>query len=141
MVPPYFPKTDKRGFLLFDDPDHCPSFIPFGGQYLDLLTPTIAPARQIRELPDCVPPDWRPTLLSEGIDPCGGSVPESLIESLLWTKDETWVEFTPGLSLMDPVGTGTFVPVEDTEEARPELWSWGSGWQLAPSVPNARNGR
>ena len=124
--PPYFPKTDKRGFLVFDDPDHCPSFIPFSGQ-LGTFQTFYCSGTPDPELPDCVPPDWRPTLRSNGIDPCTGSIPTWLQESLLWEKDETWVEFTPGLSVLDSIG--------DTEEERPLLWKWGGGWQLAPFGP------
>ncbi len=104
--PPYFPRTDKKGFLVFDDPDHCPSFIPFSGQITTFHT-FYCSATPDPDSPDCVPPDWRPTLQSAGIDPCAGSIPDWLMESLRWEKDETWVEFTPGLSVMDPVGTGT----------------------------------
>ena len=132
--PPYFPRTDTRGFLVLDDPDHCPSFIPFSGQFGTFFT-FYCSGTPDPELPDCVPPDWRPTLQSNGIDPCAGSVPAWLQESLLWEKDETWVEFTPGLSVTDPVGTGSIVPIEDTEEERPLLWKWGGGWQLAPYGP------
>ncbi len=127
FFPPTFPKSEKRGFLVFDDPDHCPSFIPFSGQtttfqiYYCSGTPD-------PDLPNCVPPDWRPTLQSAGIDPCTGSIPDSLIESLRWVKDETWVEFTPGLSVMDSEASSA--------EERPLLWKWVGGWQLAPYGPH-----
>lgn len=58
VTPPLFPARENTGFLLFDDPDGCPSFIAEGFQ---------------SESGGCPPPPW--------------------------PFDETWVEFTPGLTV------------------------------------------
>jgi hypothetical protein len=133
--PPLFPHNNTTGYLVFDDPDGCPSLIAPIGQistYKDfycLGTPD-------PDLPECTPPDWGPVLLTELGDDCPSFIPASLVETLRWEKDETWVEFTPGLSFKQPVGTGT----GSEEEEEPVLWKWGSICDDAEPTPNCVSG-
>ena len=153
--PPLFPATDQTGFLVFDDPDSCPSFLALGwqvGAYESMYcfdTPT-------ETYPGCTPPDWSedpnwptvpgfPDCPPDGIDERNAWIAALETAGFGWPKDETWSEFTPGLSIPDeipPLSAAGF------EEDRPEVWVWGSdcdvlnpsdctdpGWVLRPYGP------
>jgi hypothetical protein len=141
FYPPIFPKTNITGYLVFSDPDQCPSFIQLGPQietYLDYYcggTPD-------PDYPGCVPVYWPDDPLWPGIDPCppdpGDPAWDAWMDAftasgLAWPKDETWVEFTPGLSLPDPV---PIVSPVGFEEEEPVLWTWQPGWVKRPYGPD-----
>ena len=73
----WFPPAAGPGFLVFDDPDACPSFIPFAfyGQ-LDAYLAHYCPGQSFYNLtfPGCTPPDWRPYLDYD----CPSDVPQGL---------------------------------------------------------------
>jgi hypothetical protein len=113
-----YPPKSGPGFLVFDDPDSCPSFIPFqfDAQMLAYLT-EYCPGQGLYplEYPGCTPPDWRPYLDYD----CPSDVPAgqdwstltAAVEAtnpglLKWAKDETWVEFSPGVSVARWVPSG-----------------------------------
>jgi hypothetical protein len=109
--PPFLPPKAGPGYLVFEDPDACPSFIPFqfDSQELAYLT-YYCPGQgsMTLEYPGCIPPDWRPYLDYD----CPSDVPSGLdwfseteaVEAanpglLRWAKDETWLEFSAGISV------------------------------------------
>jgi hypothetical protein len=113
--PPTLPGAGGIGYLVFDDPDGCPSFIDPGFQsgayrsvYCDGTTP---------EWPDCQPPDWRPLLTYD----CPDDAPDwdtwiAQFDTIPpWDFDETWVEFNSGVSVPDSVP-------DDERETRPQVW-------------------
>jgi hypothetical protein len=147
--PPLFPHSNVTGYLVFDDPDSCPSFLDLGGEimayesYYCAGTPTEA-------YPGCVPPYWPDDAAWPfGLPACAPTDPPAarqdwiaaLTESGIgWPKDETWVEFTPG------IGVAAIPPfsVADIEEQEPVVWTWGSicdptcvpGWVKQPYGPD-----
>jgi hypothetical protein len=133
--PPHFPGADQGPiYIVFDDPDHCPSFLGPGTQ-LGVHHDFFCEGTPNPEYPDCEPPDWRPELTSLYGDPCLQSYPVGATEILTWDKDETWLEITPGRSAPAPVSD--FLPAGVEEEFGPLVWTvTSSGWDLSPQGPN-----
>jgi len=141
----WFPPAAGPGFLVFEDPDSCPSFIPFTfyGQELAYLT-HYCPGQGSYDLvyPGCTPPDWRPYLDYD----CPSDVPSGLdwfteteaIEAgdpgrLKWFKDETWLQFGPGISVV----SGGALSDPNREIGSQEVWTWdGVQWKAAYAGPH-----
>ena len=113
--PPTLPGIGPKGFLVFDDPDGCPSFIAQGFQttaYVSVYCNGTTP-----DWPDCQPPDWRPLLTYDcpGDAPVGYDWWADAAAMAPWEFDETWVEFDSGISVPQQV------PPEE-QEPRPMVW-------------------
>jgi hypothetical protein len=108
--PTIFPGLDalgngSSGWLLFDDPDGCPSFLPYNFQqnvYIDAVC-----GGGSLEYPDCHPEPLAP-------EPCPPGANLDDLEP--WAFDETMLEFRPGVAVPEPD------PVE--EEMRPVVWTF-----------------
>lgn len=92
---PFFPISGNTGYLVFDDPDGCPSFVDEDFQVIHS------------------DPDFEGVIF----DTC----PKETLPP--WPFDETWVEFTPGLTVPGPgagdqpqVLTFRFVPEPEVGE-------------------------
>jgi hypothetical protein len=122
VYPPFFPGLDilgngDDGWLVFEDPDGCPSFYGIGWQeavYLDAVC-----GGGSLEFPDCHPEPLSPY-------PCP---PEADLDDLeAWPFDETWLQFRPGVGVPDPSPTN--------EEARPNVWEYDGGvWRITEVGP------
>lgn len=113
--PPTLPGAGHNGYLVFDDPDGCPSFIGQGfqsGAYVSFYCDGTG-----TEWPDCVPPDWGPllTYACPNDAPAGYDWWADVALMDPWVFDETWVEFDSGISVPDSVP-----PAE--REPRPQVW-------------------
>ncbi len=141
-VPPVYPFVDDTGYIVLDDPDNCPSFVPFGDQINEYQAHYCPPLSE--GYVGCEPPDWSedpswPT----GLDTCpDGDLLRDGWRPLrpagfAWPKDETWVEITPGLSSPDVIPSNC----EDGDCPEPEygplIWSHGnSGWEVIQTGPD-----
>lgn len=145
QAPPFLPPRSTPGYLVFEDPDSCPSFIRFSFDsqelaYLSYYCP--ADVSSPLTYPGCTPPDWRPYLdydcpsditngddwftLTEAIEAADPGL-------LKWAKDETWLEFSPGISV------ATWVSISDPnkEHGSQEVWSWRDDhWEPEYVGPN-----
>ncbi len=142
--PPLFPHTDVTGFLVFKDPDNCPSFLDFGGEIMAYES-YYCYSPQTEAYPGCVPPYWPdddlwPTGQPQCAPPEEGArtpwVTAISDSGVAWPKDETWVEITPGLSIPDFVPNVT--PVGGLEKEQPPVvWFWnGDAWALTSVGPD-----
>lgn len=114
--PPTLPGIQDTGYLVFEDPDGCPSFIAQGfqaGVYTALYCDGTPP-----EYPDCLPEDWPLSLPYD----CPVNAPDynAWLNGFLaedpWPFDETWVEFFSGISVPAQVPP-------DERETPPMVWS------------------
>jgi len=120
--PPFYPGLDilgngDDGWLVFKDPDGCPSFYGVGWQeavYLDAVC-----GGGSLEFPDCHPEPLTPF-------PCP---PEADLNDLEpWPFDETWLQFRPGVGVPDPDPA--------IEEPRPNVWEYhDGGWRIKEVGP------
>jgi len=113
--PPTLPGAGPAGYLVFEDPDGCPSFIDQGfqsGAYVSFYCTGTG-----SEWPDCEPPDWAPLLTYDCPDdaPAGYDWWADAALMAPWVFDETWVEFNSGVSVP------AWVPVEE-RETLPQVW-------------------
>jgi hypothetical protein len=117
--PPTLPGDKSPGYLVFEDPDGCPSFLSIGTQamvYADVHcyeTPPMA-------WPDCEPDDWSP-LLSYACPENAPDYPTWFAQFDTfdgWDFDETWVEFFSGSD------SASNVPADEWGQ-RPEVWAHG----------------
>lgn len=115
--PPVMPGDKDRGWLIFDDPDSCPSFVNIiwqAGAYES--THCFDPPLNT-QWADCQPPDWGPSLTFA----CPADAPDRATwiaqfdDFPGWDFDETWVEFLSGTSVPFPIVFGE-------EETGPEVW-------------------
>ncbi len=111
FYPTFFPGLNalgdgSRGWLVFDDPDGCPSFLPYDTQQ-SVYEDAVCGGGSL-EYPDCHPEPLVP-------DSC----PDDLDELEPWEFDETMLEFRPGVAVPDPDPA--------TEEMRPVVWKYGGG--------------
>jgi hypothetical protein len=139
--PPTFPNANTTGYLVFEDPDTCPSFLELEGEvmayesYYCFSPPTEA-------YPGCIPPYWPddqawPASLP-ACPPDSGRLEwiAALTDAgIAWPKDEVWVELTPGLSVPDPIPLFSEAGFDEQE---PVIWTWkdGDGWVQAPIGPD-----
>jgi hypothetical protein len=81
----FIPAREIIGFLLFADPDGCPSFVDEGWQISHM----------------CALELNLPPLYEDCVNPPGAVTDCAMGGTLLtpWTTDESWVEFTPGLTV------------------------------------------
>jgi hypothetical protein len=116
MYPPIYPGLDalgngSPGWLLFDDPDGCPSFLPFVFQQ-NVYEEAVCGGGSL-EYPDCHPEPLVP-------DPCPPAANLNDLEP--WVFDETMLEFRPGVAVPDPNPA--------VEEPRPAVWRYfGGAWE------------
>ncbi len=133
--PPIFPHANVTGYLVFKDPDNCPSFLDFAGELMTYES-YYCYSPSTESYPGCIPPYWPdddrwPTGLPRCAPPEEGArVPwvDAISESgVAWQKDETWVEITPGLSI--PTFIPTFTSNEDgpEKEQPPVVWTGVGG--------------
>ncbi len=129
----WFPPAAGPGFLVFEDLNSCPSFIPFrfDGQQLAYLT-HYCPGQGPYDLvyPGCTPPDWGTylpnacpddnTSLAEWLDEVD-AVEDANPGLLKWQKDERWLQFGPSITV------APWLPVNDPfrENGTQEVWTWG----------------
>ncbi len=95
---PEFPPDGGKGFLVFADPDGCPSWIEFDSQ------------QEIAEAEAKAGPG------DESFYPGCDTAP--------WPRDETWIEITPGLAVPDPETCGRRPEILTWE---PSLYQTASG--------------
>jgi hypothetical protein len=141
----WFPPAAGPGFLVFDDPDACPSFIPFTfyGQ-MDAYLTYYCPGQSFYgvSFPGCTPPDWRPYLdydcpsditngddwvtLTEAIEAANPGL-------LKWHKDETWLQFGPSITVAPWLSTSD----PNREIGTQQVWTWdGDQWKAEYAGPN-----
>ncbi len=127
--PPTLPGLGVNGWLVFDDPDGCPSFITGleGAIYKSVYCDHVPSS----DYPLCDPPDWTTMLPYACPDqaPSGYDWWADVAAMGPWPADETWVEFRPGVS--QPAS----VPQAE-QEPRPEVWVYGQDCNWADSPPD-----
>lgn len=140
--PPVFPDLDRTAFIVFADPDACPSFVDFGGQLLAYESAYCSDP-PVEAYPGCEPPYWPDDPAWPGIEPCPPTdsddyqdwIDALTASGLGWPKDETWIELTPGIGVADQVPVVSPVGFEEEE---PELWVGAAGswtrWSLGPDL-------
>jgi len=113
--PPTLPGERTPGWLVFDDPDGCPSFIDPSFQATAYVS--VFCNQNPADWPDCQPPDWGPLLTYACPDdaPVGYDWFADAAAMDPWIFDETWVEFFSGISVPDQV------PPEE-QETPPQVW-------------------
>lgn len=139
VTPPTYPAAERTGYLVFDDPDGCPSFVGVGWQ-LQAYDAYHCQDPPSEVYAGCVPPympddpAW-PT----GVPACPPEdgwtdwISQLTDAGVSWVRDETWAEFTPGISTLDELGA--IANAEDVE-FRPDVWSGAAGsWTLQPYGP------
>lgn len=116
VYPTLFPGVDflgngSRGWLVFDDPDGCPSFLPYIFQQ-NVYSAAVCGGGSL-EYPDCHPEPLTP-------DPCPPAADLDDLEP--WLFDETMLEFRPGVTVPDPSPA--------VEELQPSVWKYyGGAWE------------
>lgn len=140
--PPVFPGSDRTAFIVFTDPDGCPSFIELGPQ-VDTYADFYCSGEPSSLYPDCEPVYWPDDEAWPGIALCPpgdfterqGWIADLSDAGLAWPKDETWVEITPGISVPDEVPTVSQVGFDEEE---PVLWVGAAGawqrWSYGPDL-------
>lgn len=140
--PPTLPGLGTQGWLVFDDPDGCPSFIE--GLEGVIYKSVICDGIPSTDYPQCDPSEWGLSLPYACPDqaPPGYDWWADVAALGPWPNDETWVEFRPGVS--QPAS----VPQAE-QESRPEVWinkitEWGTlevGPYLGSEDDETRYGR
>lgn len=134
--PPFFPGADQGPiYIVFDDPDGCPSFLDVGTQ-LGVHQDYYCDGTPNPDYPGCVPEDWSDELTELYGDKCMDFYPGGATEFLSWERDETWLEITPGRSF--PAELGAVAPAGVEEEDGPLVWSVSGfdGWVLTAVGPD-----
>jgi hypothetical protein len=148
--PPVYPFENypgsivDTGWMVFEDPDQCPSFVSIEDQvgayeslYCEDSPFEVYLGCDVPYWPD--DPAW-PVGLAE----CPPKLPyEDRVvwiaafeaAGFAWVKDETWVEFTPGVSLADVIPPVCPVGACPEEEERPEIWNFEGAWETIPVGP------
>jgi len=143
-VPPLYPFTDDTGYIVFDDPNPCPSFISFTNQLL-VYEDYYCRDPRIDSYAGCVPPYWPDDpLWPTGLPACRPEETDDAIawylalteSGLAWPKDETWVEITPGLSSPDVIPPLCVVGDCPEQEYGPLIWDYGVDWQVIETGPD-----
>ncbi len=120
--PPLFPGLDllgngDNGWLVFEDPDGCPSFLPFQFQQ-NVYADAVCGGGSL-EWPDCHPEPMTPYACP----------PDANLDDLEpWDFDETTLQFRPGVAVPDPDPA--------VEDQSPNVWQFaGTEWQLKDVGP------
>ena len=115
--PPTLPGERNTGWLVFDDPDGCPSFMELFTQ-ANAYTGYYCYGSGTGDFPNCIPPDWSTELTyacPEDYPSFTDWLADVEANATPWIFDETWVEFFSGISVPDQV------PPEE-QETLPQVW-------------------
>lgn len=118
-APRQLPRQDDVGYLIFEDPDGCPSWLS---------------------------PDWQKWLVDSTSTPLDDpSLAPCRALPLPWPRDERWLEITPGISGADGEGCGQrpFLRVFDLDDTTDSTAATGSNrtlQEVGPCVGSLHDG-